>query len=113
MQPLTISAGSAMSPWSTTSWYQAAKSRLREVMGDSAIWGFSFQGTTPAGSVSRGFGNVAHALKSVRHIGWRSLPGCPTRRLLLFLLLQSRVVVLNEFANLVRHRQKLLPLFAI
>src|SRR5579885_1539341 len=39
MQPLTISAGSARSPCSTTSWYQAAKSLPRAVIGDSAIAG--------------------------------------------------------------------------
>src|SRR5690348_14093239 len=37
MHPLTISAGSARSPCRTTSWYQAAKSALRRVMGDCAI----------------------------------------------------------------------------
>src|SRR5664280_678366 len=37
MQPLTISACSAMSPCKTTSWYQVAKSCARAVMGDSAI----------------------------------------------------------------------------
>src|SRR3979411_1254809 len=37
MQPLTISAGSAMSPCSTTSWYQAAKSWARGVIRDSGI----------------------------------------------------------------------------
>src|SRR5271170_660076 len=42
MQPLTISAGSAMSPCSTTSWYQAAKSWLRCVIGDSAMRGNSY-----------------------------------------------------------------------
>src|SRR5437764_4306104 len=39
MQPLTISAGSAISPCSTTSWYQEAKSSFRAVMRDSAICG--------------------------------------------------------------------------
>src|SRR5947209_3883294 len=37
MQPFTISAGSAMSPCMTTSWYQAAKSCARGVIFDSAI----------------------------------------------------------------------------
>src|SRR5579859_7235312 len=37
MQPFTISAGSAMSPSRTTSWYHCAKSWLRAVMRDSAI----------------------------------------------------------------------------
>jgi hypothetical protein len=40
MQPFTISAGSAMPPCGTTSWYQAAKSFSREVMGESAIRNF-------------------------------------------------------------------------
>src|SRR5580692_10991180 len=38
MQPLTISAGSAISPWITTSWYHAAKSFSRGVIGDSAMF---------------------------------------------------------------------------
>src|SRR5690242_11437603 len=37
MQPFTISAGSAMSPSRTTSWYHCAKSWLRGVIRDSAI----------------------------------------------------------------------------
>src|SRR5579875_2604967 len=48
MQPFTISAGSAISPWSTTSWYQAAKSWDLGVIGLSAMCNSQYPRFRPA-----------------------------------------------------------------
>src|SRR5579872_6470275 len=72
MQPLTISAGSAMSPCKTTSWYHAAKSWLREVMGDSAINHYLFHRAVPGAEYrqeDRGGREILSATGRIRSAG--------------------------------------------